>query len=121
MAVHEQTWVKVNAPVDRGIAELVTALSGFSKLQTIESCQGDNGWAWVCFACGDSGRSWRELAEFVLGFLGPRVVGELGDRVNVSVHVTEAGLYRAEMAVRTEAISATVALLNDLQRDRLTA
>jgi hypothetical protein len=51
--IHEQTWVKVNTTVDKGISRLIEALSDFPKLKTIESCQGTKGWAWVCFDYGD--------------------------------------------------------------------
>jgi hypothetical protein len=118
MAAHDQVWIKVNAPVDNGIAALVTALSEFPKLQTIESCQGGNEWAWVCFVYGKHWETpWKELADFVLGFLGPRLTRELGDRIRVSVQVTEAGQIRAEMDVNSTAISATVKLLNELRRE----
>jgi hypothetical protein len=33
---------KMNIPVDKRIGDLITALSLFPKLQTIESCQGNN-------------------------------------------------------------------------------
>ncbi len=115
MSGHEQVWVKVNAPVDRGVAELVQALSVFPRLRTVESCEGNGDWAWVCFVYGrPHDESWKELAQFVLGEIGPRLVGELGDRVNISVQMTEAGQYRAEMAVRKAAIPAAVKLLGTL-------
>jgi len=40
---HPTVVVKVNAPVDRGIAPLVMALSELPELLTIDSCQGGNG------------------------------------------------------------------------------
>jgi hypothetical protein len=115
MCTHEQVWVKVNAPVDRGAGLLITALSAFPKLQTLESCEDLDGWAWVTFVYGEHWkRPWNDLAKFVLGFLGPALAKELGDRVRMSVQVTEAGLYRAEMAVQTAAIPATIKLLAKL-------
>jgi len=118
MAAHDQVWIKVNAPVDSGIAALIAALSAFPKLQTIESCQGINGWAWVCFVYGKHWeKPWQELADFVLGFLGPRLAQELGDRIRVSLQVTEAGQVRAEMDVNSAAIPATVKLLNELRNE----
>jgi hypothetical protein len=115
MTAHKQVYTKVNAPVDRGISPLVSALSLFPKLQTIESCEDLNGWAWVAFTYGDHWeRPWEDLARFVLGFLGPAVMSTLGDRAKISVHVTEAGLYHAEMAIEKPAISATVKLLRKL-------
>lgn len=120
--VHSQVLVKVNASVDKGIAGLVSALNRFPCLRTIESCEGQGEWSWVCFTCGteENGR-WAELAEFVLGFLGPRLAEELGDRVDLSLRVTPSGLCRAEMAVRKTAISATVSALRALKRRGVTA
>jgi hypothetical protein len=118
MAAHDQTWVKVNAPVDTDIAKLIAALSAFPKLQTVESCQGIDGWAWVCFVYGKHWEHpWQELADFVLGFLGPKLSHELGDRVRLSLQVTEAGQVRAEMVVNSSTISATVKALNKLRSE----
>lgn len=39
-AGHRQTYVKVNAPVDVGVASVVTALSSIPSLCTISSCEG---------------------------------------------------------------------------------
>ena len=108
----------MNAPVDRGAASLIEALSSFPKLQTVESCEGINGWAWVTFVYGEACQeTWEGLAKFVFGFLGPALTGELGDRVRVSMHVTEAGLYRAEMAVCTKAIPATIKVIAKLRSE----
>ncbi len=109
MRTHTQTWVKVNAPVDSGMADLINALSKFSNLQTIESCEDIKEWAWVTFVYGNYwNRPWEDLAKFVFGFLGPHFASEMGDRVRLSMHVTEAGLYRAEMAVQISAIPTAV-------------
>ncbi len=118
MAMHAQTWVKVNVPVDAGMKEIIEALSAFRRLQTVESCENINEWAWVTFVYGSHWeRPWEDLAQFVFGFLGPQLTSKLGDRVRVSVHLTEAGLYRAEMAVCTAAIPATVKLLTTLRSE----
>jgi|SRR6516225_10167946 hypothetical protein len=117
MPNHAQVFVKVNAPVDRGAATLITVLSRFPKLQTLESCEDISGWAWVTFVYGTRPEQWQELAKFLFGFLGPRLTREMGDRVTVTMHVTDAGLYRAEMAVRIPAISAAVRLLAKLRTE----
>ena len=123
MSEHEQVWVKVNAPVDRGISELIRALSGFSRLRTVESCEGNNEWAWVCFAYGEDRdeEPWRELSDFVFGEIGPALVREFGSRLNVSIHITEAGQFRAEMAVRRDAIPAVAKTLEGIKRQSLAA
>jgi len=63
MATHEQVWVKVNAPVDAGVAESVSVLNGVDGLETLQSCQGDAGGklGYVYFACGD----WNRMCRFV--------------------------------------------------------
>ena len=61
--VHEQVMVKVNAPVDRGVAPLVAALNRLEDIVTVESCEGDEQrQAYVSFHAGDS---WRSLADLV--------------------------------------------------------
>ena len=56
MPIHRQTSIKVNAQVDEGVAELVSALSEISALETLESCQGgEDRPAFVIFRFG----SWR--------------------------------------------------------------
>ena len=119
VAAHEQVFVKVNAPVDRGAASLISALSSFQKLQTIESCEDLKGWAWVCFVYGEFwDKPCKELAPFVLEFLGPRLAREFGDRIKISLEITEAGTVRAEMAVNHGTISAVVNFLNKLSEER---
>ena len=118
MTAHKQLWVKVNAPVDKGIAELITALSAFPKLQTIESCQGTKGRAWVWFAYGED---WKELADFVLGFLGPKLAEEFQDRVQITIRIVEAGTIRAEMDLPSDSIPAVVAFLGKFKSLELAA
>lgn len=61
--VHKQIQVKVNAPVDEGVALLVAALSSFEDVVTLESCQKDRaGEAYVSFQAGED---WHQLAEFM--------------------------------------------------------
>ena len=75
---HKQTWVKVNAQVDEGIAEIVTILSQAEGLQTIESCQGRPAanpqggvepMAYVYFYLGD----WQTLSRFTFGTIAPAI------------------------------------------------
>ena len=104
VTIHRQTWVKVNAPVDEGIAPLIEALSAFPGVRTIESCEGNGDSAWVCFDCGDE--DWMNLSRFVLKVIGPPLMALYGDRVSLSVGITESGMYRAEMTVSKTIISA---------------
>ncbi len=103
---HTQVWVKVNAPVDRGLEALISALSAFPKLQTFESCEGDEDTlAWVGFTYGpdqdpDQHQEWHGIAEFALGFLGPGLAREVGDSASVSVRVDDFGIAMGEISVR---------------------
>ena len=117
--MHEQTWVKVNAPVDKGIAPLIEALSQFPGVRTLDSCEGTAGSAWVCFDCGEE--DWKRLSEFVLAVIGPPLAEEFGDRVELSVRVTESGLYRAEMTVSKAVISAVSKKIAGLSRSSMAA
>ena len=111
--------MRVNTPVDTDIADLISSLSAFPRLQTIESCQGNsNNPAWVCFYYGNYWlHSWRDLANFLLGYLGPAMTRKLGDRVGVSIRVTESGQIHGELMVRPGAIQVTVRALKTLLRD----
>ena len=114
--MHKQTWAKVNASVDEGVKDLVEALSEFPPLQTVESCEDvGKGTAWVCFTYGhfrdDVGD---ELATFVLKFLGPRLVEELGDGIHISVYLDSAGLHFGELSVRSGWMKDTVRTLRTI-------
>lgn len=121
MCSHKHNWVKVNASVDETIIPLVSALSLFPKLQTVESCQGDaKRPAWVSFYYGEQwGGSWKEIADFVLGEFGPGIVKEVGDNVNISLRVTGTGLIMGEISVRPEAIGMVTRAINRLYRRKL--
>ena len=69
MSGHEETFVKVNARVDSGIAPLIAALNEFPGLCTVDSCEGG---AWVRFRFGTA---LDESAAF-LCWLSCKLVGE---------------------------------------------
>ena len=71
IAPHQQTWVKVNAQVDTGIAELVSLLNKVPGLETLQSCQGLPGEspAYIYFHCGE----WEEVCRFAFSVLAPRL------------------------------------------------
>ena len=112
MAIHEQVWTKVNAKVDRGVAELIAALSAFPDVRTLESCEGNDDTAWVCFDCGEE--NWKCLSEFVFGVLGPSLMEDFGGRIRLSVGITESGMYRAEMTICKAVISAVSKTMEQL-------
>ena len=80
---HREIMVKVNAPVDEGIAPLVAALSSIDGLVTMESCQGDppERDAFVVFRLG----SWRECGEFLFGRLLPTLSDDLRSEISLRV------------------------------------
>lgn len=114
--MHRQTWTKVNVPVDHGVKELVDTLSSFPKLQTIESCMGDNSNpAWISFLYGDYWKNPdKELAEFVVGYLGKELVKALGDNINISIQFNSVGVPQGELSIRPGALSTTVQVLKKL-------
>ena len=122
---HRQMFVKVNVPVDVGVSDLIVALSEFPRLQTIESCQGEgsrpgnrNSDPWVCFRYGNYWEHpWKELANFIFDYLGPKLVQELGDRVSVVVRLTECGDVQAELWIRPGALEKTIATLERLAQE----
>ena len=105
--VHEQTFVKVNAHCDVGVADLVSALNEFSRLHSYESCENSSGQAWGSFQYGPYwGTSlWKEIAEFVLGFLGPHLAEKVGDAARIMIRVNTAGVSVGEILIRPEALS----------------
>jgi len=119
MSTHEQTWVKVNAPVDAGVSGIVSALSGFPSLETIESCEGKNGEAsWVSFRYGPYWEDpWHKLADFVLGYLVPKLAVLVGDDATVRIQGTPSGQIFGELSVRPGAALRVEAALRQLARD----
>ena len=128
MPDHKQVWVKVNAPVDEGVVDLIHALSAFPKLETFASCQGgyprsdsdEEGMpAMVFFHYGqdDFAHAHREIGEFVLGYLGPGLMKELGDLVSIGLGVKTEFVITAELTVRQGALPRTVRTIRKLARD----
>ena len=76
MREHPTTWVKVNALVDEGIAEVVVLLNEVDGLQTVESCQGgspanpdEERPAYVFFLFKD----WETISRFAFDVVSPAV------------------------------------------------
>lgn len=124
---HTQVWAKVNAHVDEGILELIEALSSFPKLVTFESCEGgykrspsDNEGmpAMVFFHYGQhhQAHDYQEIADFVLGYLGPALERELGDLVSISLHIADYGI-RGDLSVRPGSMPQTIKTLKRLRRE----
>lgn len=81
MSSHPQTWVKVNAHVDERMAEIVELLNTLPHLQTVGSCQGDPGEAYVYFQLD----GWQTVGNFLFEIIEPalRSVGEYSVSVEV--------------------------------------
>ncbi len=119
MTVHRQVWIKVNAQVDAGIASLIEALNAFPGIRSLESCEGAGDAAWVCFDCNET--DWKAISEFVLAVIGPPLMAAFGDRVTLTVTITDSGLYRAEMTVDKSIISAVAEALKQIPGLRVAA
>ena len=101
---HAQTWVKVNAPVDRAIAELVLALSKIDGLETIESCQDapGHGNAFVFFRYG----TWEECGVLMFDELLPMLEPDLRASVQLILRAYDADSPMGEIIVEPVAIPA---------------
>ena len=119
MSTHDQIWVKVNAPVDAGISGVVAAISLFPSLETVESCEGDGSSSgWVIFRYGAYWQDpWHELADFVLGYLVPKLASAVGDDATVRIQGTPSGRIFGELSVRPGAALNVETALRKLARD----
>jgi hypothetical protein len=114
MATHEQVWVKVNAPVDAGVAEIVAVLNSVNGLETLQSCQGDAGHkdGYVYFACGD----WRRTCEFVFEKIGPTLKSKVDEDAKLTVEATSADFPMAKLSFKAEATDIVVSALKEALR-----
>jgi hypothetical protein len=114
MATHPQTWIKVNAPVDAGVAEIVAALNSVDGLETLQSCQGDPGEkdGYVYFACGD----WKRIAELVFKQIGPELKRRVDDDATLIVEATSAEWPMAKLSFRAEAADVVASALKEVLR-----
>jgi hypothetical protein len=111
MGTHVQTWIKVNAPVDTGIAEMVSILNNVSDLETLQSCQGDPGGreAYVYFSCGN----WSRLCELVFVRIGPVLKSRVDEDARLVVEATSAESPMAKLSFRAEAAETVASALKD--------
>ena len=96
---HNSSWIKINVLVDSSIANIIESFNTFKKIHTFESCQrGDNEFAYIGFLYGDyENDKWDELTKFVFDFLGPHLVNEFGDRIDISVRINSLGNVQGEL------------------------
>ena len=114
MNSHHQVWVKVNAPVDADVAELVAVLNTVPGLETLQSCHGDVGGraAYVYFTCGD----WRQMCKFVFETIGPTLKSRLDEDARLSVQAVSADAPIAQLSFKAEATSVVVSALKEALR-----
>lgn len=110
MSIHPQTWVKVNAPVDAKIAELVRTLNHVEGLETLQSCQGETGGhhGYIYFSLG----KWQNLCRFVFDDVAPRLNPYLGEDVKLEVIAAERPI--AKMSFSAEAIARVTSALKEM-------
>jgi hypothetical protein len=113
---HEQVWVKVNAPVDCGIASVVSALSKVDGLQTLQSCEGECGGphAYVYFHYGD----WEKIGALVFTKIGPALWERFGPDALVSVEVFNQSEPLAKLSFDKEATVEVASILENLFHER---
>jgi hypothetical protein len=110
MGTHEQVWVKVNAPVDAGIAGIVSVLNSREGLATLQSCQGDvDQQAYIYFSFGQ----WENLCRFVFGEVAPHLREYLGEDVKLEVIASETSPI-AKLSFSAEAIPMVTSALKEV-------
>ena len=104
MTEHREVPVKVNAWVDEGIADLVSALSEIEGLVTLESCQGDAGEhdAFVVFRYGD----WRQRGELLFGRILPGMSADLRSEVSLKLQAYDTDIALGQITLEASAMSA---------------
>lgn len=107
MTAHPQTWVKVNATVDQGVAEIVLLLSRVEGLQTVDSCQGEGDrLGHVYFYYGD----WQAVSALLFGTLAPQLA-HIGEDVRLSVEIFNGSGPMAALRFHPASASAIAAAL----------
>ena len=103
----------MNAPVDAGVAEIVSVLNSVDGLETLQSCQGDPGErnGYVYFACGD----WRRMCEFVFQKIGPALKSKVDEDAKLTVDAT-ADAPMAKLSFKAEATGIVVSALKEALR-----
>jgi hypothetical protein len=115
MARHKQVFVKVNAAVDAGMADVISALNEIDGLQTIESCEGERGKksAYVYFWFGD----WERVSRFVFCDIGPELSAGLGTDYRVSVEVFDGSRPTGKIEFSAEAAGFVASALTRVVRN----
>ena len=100
--------------MDEGIAPVVSALSLFPEIKTIESCEGliVNGYekvpAGVVFEYGHEKRklhSWKNVASFVFDFFAPELWALVNDDASLSMKLNYGSRFYVSLSLRPSAIN----------------
>lgn len=113
---HKQVWVKVNAPVDAGIAAIVELLNRVPGLRTIDSCEGIPGRkrAHVYFNYGD----WKKMSRFAFARLGPHLAKAMDGDLIASVEVFNGSDPMGKLSFDTEATPKVASVIKKLLHER---
>jgi hypothetical protein len=110
LAAHEQTWVKVNAEVDVGMARAVSALSSIDGLQTLQSCEcNQQDEAYIHFWYGP----WEQISRFVFEYMIP-ALQNAGISATGSVEVFNGSLPTARIGFSAAALEKATAAIEAL-------
>lgn len=111
MPNHRQTWIKVNAPIDAKIADLVSVLNSVDGLETLQSCQGgpDVGLGYVYFSLGE----WENLCRFVFVRFAPHLRGYLGEDVKLEIIAAESSPI-AKLSFSADAVPLVTSALKEV-------
>ena len=106
---HEQVWIKVNAPVDRGVVRVVAALNRLDGLHTLDSCEGIAGEkpAHVYFNYGD----WRQISHLIFERIGPALWGQCGNGAVVSLEIFNESEPMGKLSFDKEATDVVASIL----------
>lgn len=112
MTQHREVPVKVNAWVDEGIADLVSALSEIDGLITLESCQGDadEREAFVIFRYGD----WQQCGELLFDQILPAMSPDLRSAVSLKLQAYDTDTASGFISIDPSAVSAFACCIREL-------
>jgi len=113
---HSQVWVKVNAPIDAGIADVVSILNRIEGLHTLDSCEGISGAkpAHVYFNYGD----WHQIGDLMFNRLGPALFERFGSEATVSVELFNYSEPMGKLSFDKEATPSVASVLDQLLHER---
>lgn len=108
---HPQRWVKVNAPVDENIAEIIELLNGIDGLETLQSCQGEPGErdGYVYFSFGN----WQKVCSFVFDQIGPLLKKRVDEDARLTIEATDTDSPLAKLSFKAEAVDIVASAIKE--------